>query len=349
MRFVSPKRALLKKRLLDIVICGFSLVFSSAYADQVITGNGDQLTGFVSYLDGRKLKLSTSHSGSVSLNRRHIQSLILERNVRIRLATGQLYQGRLQSIKDGITLIETIDGETIELSSLDEIKYFYYVSPINKEFQYSGSLLAEVDLEHSEGGNNSKEWEVTLENSISYQNLRNRSKFEYEKDSTNDITTDRETLFDTSVDYFLSNKMFATSRFRYEEDLFENLNRRRIYGIGIGHQPWLAPFRKLLYSIDLVHLDEHYKEEGTISEQGLEFRLYYKEETMFDGLYFYHENNFLFLGRDDKRIETISTLEYGLPYNIGINLNYEWDYNDAPESGDSTTYSNLTFGVSYRW
>ncbi|MFC3150279.1 DUF481 domain-containing protein [Litoribrevibacter euphylliae] len=350
MSFTSSTTGSLKTWLLrPLSIWLFALISVPTQADQVVTGSGDQLTGFISYLDGSKLRLSTSHSGSVSLSRSHIQSLILERNVSIRLKNGSKYTGRLQSIKEGVTLIETIDGETVELESLDEVKYFYYLSPINQEFKYSGSILAEIDIEHSESGKNSRELELTLENSITYHNLRNRSKLEFERDSTNDITTDRETLFDTSIDYFVSSKIFATSRFRYEEDLFENLNRRRILGIGIGHQPWQAPFRKLLYSVDLVHLDEHYEEQGQVSEFGLEFRFYYKEETMIDGLYFFHENNLLYFGREDKRIESISTLEYGLPYNIGINLNYEWDYNDAPESGNSKTYSNLTFGVSYRW
>ncbi|WP_284383492.1 DUF481 domain-containing protein [Litoribrevibacter albus] len=319
------------------------------FSDQVITGSGDQLTGFISYMDGSKLRLSTSHSGTINLNRSHIQSLILERNVSIRLKNGKRYEGRLQSITGGVTLIETIDGETVELSTMDDVKYFYYLSPINREFHYSGSILAEIDIEHSESGKNSRELELTLENSITYENLRNRSKFEYERDSSNNVTTDREILFDTSIDYFVSPKIFLTSRFRYEEDLFENLDRRRIFGLGIGHQPWLAPFRNMLYSMDLVFLDEHYQDEGQVQEFGLELRFYYKEETIIDGLYFFHENNLLYFGKDDKRIETISTLEYGLPYNIGINLNYEWDYNDAPESGDSKTYSNLTFGVSYRW
>ena len=338
-----------KSSLILIALLSASVSSQKVLADQVITGNGDQLTGFISYLDGSKLKLSTSHSGTLTISRTHIQSLILERNVNIRLKDGRELQGKLQSVKDGVTLIETLEGEEIELSALEDVKFLYYLSPINQEFKFSGSVLGEVDLERSESGKESKEWSLTINNSISYSHFRNRSRFEYERDSTNDTTTDKETLFDTSMDYFISGQIFTTARFRYEEDRFENLNKRRVFGAGIGHQPWRAPFRKLLYSAEFVHLDENYQEGADIKEQGVEFRLSYLEETMIDGLYFYHDNTVMFIETGDKRIETTSTLEYALPYNIGITLNYEWDYNDSPESGDGKTYSNLTIGASYRW
>ena len=311
--------------------------------------NGDMLTGTVRYMDGNKLRLSTSHSGPVMVQRRRIHSLVIERNVNIELKNGQEVQGSLQSVSTGVTQVNRIDDTPLRLDSLADISFLYYVSPLNQEVDVSGSIIGEVDFENTESRNNHIEWEVALDNTVSYAGFRNNTRLEYEKDSTNGRAVNRETIFDNSSDYLFAEKVFVTGRFRYEEDLFENLSRRYVLGVGLGHQAWKNPFRELIYSVDLVHLDERYQQGQDIVEKGIEFRLNFKEETLINGLYFQHESSVLFISLDNRRIESLSSLEYGLPYNIGINLNYEWDYNDAPEAGNGKAYRNLTIGVSYRW
>ncbi len=326
-----------------------SLIAGASQADQIITGNGDQLTGFISHMDSGQITLSTNHSGSISIKRSNIQSLILERNVRIKLKDGEIIEGKLQSVKDGVTIIDTVDGKTIELASINDVDYLYYLSPINKEWDLGGSIRVAIDLEREEDGDESEEWDVELKNSITYKQFRNTLTLEYERETNKDVTTDKAIVFDGSLDYFIDSNTFLSSVYRYEKDDFENLNIRRVYGFGIGNQPWQAPFRQLSYGIDLVHLREDYVEDQNISENGLQFHIYYREETVISSLFFLQDHRYLKLESGNQRIETKSALEYGLPYNIGLSLNYEWNYNDAPEAGDRKVTNNLTFGVSYRW
>ncbi|GAA3944183.1 DUF481 domain-containing protein [Litoribacillus peritrichatus] len=334
-------------RTLTILLLGCASI--NTQADQILTGNGDQLTGFISHMDSGQITISTNHSGSVSVQRTNIQSLILERNVRIKLKDGQVIEGKLQSIRDGVTLIDTTAGDSLELESLDQVSYLYYLSPINKEWDVSGSIHVAIDLEREEDGDESEEWDITLSNSITYKQFRNNMLIEFERDKNKDVTTDEELLFEGSLDYFLDSNTFLSAMYRHEEDDFENLHRRRVYGFGIGNQPWQAPFQKLSYGLDLVHLQEEYDEGQNINENGLEFRIYYREETVISNLFFLQDHKYLKLESGDQRIDTKSALEYGLPYNIGLSLNYKWNYNDAPEAGNRKITNNLTFGVSYKW
>ena len=68
-----------------------------AYADEVILTNGDRISGSLISFSQKTVRISTSYSGILEIDREHIQQLNTEHPMVVELITGERVIGRIES------------------------------------------------------------------------------------------------------------------------------------------------------------------------------------------------------------------------------------------------------------
>ena len=84
----------------------------AASAEDIVTlKNGDRLSGTVVDMNGGKLKFKTAYAGEVLIDWAQVQSLSTGDAVRLKLADGQLIEGKVSTTDAGALKVE---GETLK-------------------------------------------------------------------------------------------------------------------------------------------------------------------------------------------------------------------------------------------
>jgi hypothetical protein len=91
-----------KAMLLCVLLCA-----PAAGEDEVKLKNGDRLSGTVKGMDKGKLSLATPHSGDLKVDWAQVASLKTDAKVKVRMATGDVFEGKLGPGQDGRLKVET--------------------------------------------------------------------------------------------------------------------------------------------------------------------------------------------------------------------------------------------------
>lgn len=80
---------------------------TAAGDDEVKLKNGDRITGTVSGMAKGKLEVATGHSGKLQVDWTQVASVKTDAKVKVRVATGEVFEGRLSPGQDGRLKVET--------------------------------------------------------------------------------------------------------------------------------------------------------------------------------------------------------------------------------------------------
>ncbi len=87
--------------------CLLLLAAPAAGEDEVTLKNGDRLTGTVGGMARGKLELATAHSGKLQVDWAQVASVKTDGKVKVRVATGEVFEGKLSPGQDGRLKVET--------------------------------------------------------------------------------------------------------------------------------------------------------------------------------------------------------------------------------------------------
>ena len=208
-------------------------------ADQVILDNGDRVTGKITKKDGDSVTITSDLMGAVTIKWAHVKSVTTDAPVTVVLAGGKTVEGKLETSGDQVA----VAGQTAPLPSVtpvrnaaEEAKYQRYLHPPLYDL-WSGYY----DFGIADASGNSRSLSIT--NAVAASRTTNNDKIAvyfneiYAKGLVGNIVgvTAQSWRGGWNYNRNLNKRTFLTVFDDYENDKFQNLNFRGVFGGGAGY------------------------------------------------------------------------------------------------------------------
>jgi putative salt-induced outer membrane protein len=207
-------------------------------ADQVVLDNGDRVTGKITKKDGDSLTIASDLMGAVNIKWAHVKSVATDEPVTVVLPGGKTVQGKLATTCDQVE----VAGQTAPLpqvttvrNAAEEAKYRRTLHPPLYDL-WAGYY----DFGIADASGNSRALSIT--NAVNATRVTNNDKIIvylneiYAKGLVGKTVgvTAQSWRAGWKYDRNLNPRMFGTVFDDYENDKFQNLHFRGVFGGGIG-------------------------------------------------------------------------------------------------------------------
>jgi len=209
-----------------LVVCLMAAVVAAD--DEVKLKNGDRLTGKITSLAGGKLVLETTHSGPLKIDWAQVVSVKTDNPVKVKMITGELFEGKLSPGENGRLKIET-QGAAAPIE-VDPAKVTFFNQP---PIQWHGSLTASGKA--TDGNTHVKSFLIAGEGTRETEQdlIFLRAIFRYAK--TGGVLTERNGYGIGKYNYKITQDFYAYLSEEMLSDAFKDLRLETITSIGAGY------------------------------------------------------------------------------------------------------------------
>jgi len=208
-------------------------------ADQVILDNGDRVTGKVSKKDGDSVTVTSDLMGAVTIKWAHVKSIATDDPVTVVLSGGKAVQGKITTSGDQVQ----VAGQTAPLPSVttvrnaaEEAKYQRFLHP-----PFNDLWAGYYDFGIADASGNSRSLSIT--NAVVAARATNNDKISvyfnelYAKGLVGKTVgvTAQSWRGGWKYDRNVNPRTFVTIFDDYENDKFQNLSFRGVFGGGFGY------------------------------------------------------------------------------------------------------------------
>lgn len=216
-------------RVLTGMVAVFLLAAVGSADDEVKLKNGDRLTGKVTSLAGGKLILETTHSGPLKIDWGQVVSVKTDNPVKVRMITGELFEGKISPGADGRLKIDTAGAAApIEV---DLAKVTYFNQPPT---QWHGSITASGKA--TDGNTHVRSFLIAGEGTRETESdlFLLRAIFRYAQQSG--LLTERNGYGMGKYNLKLTPSFYAYVSEELLSDVFKDLRIGTITSIGVGYE-----------------------------------------------------------------------------------------------------------------
>jgi hypothetical protein len=325
-------------RLFYVVLC---LVPVLAWADEVVTRNGDRLTGEILTMEDNVLSLHTEY-GEMKVDWEKVVHVTSDKPMKVRVLGekkgwlsdfflgGHEFRHVMELRQDGLIPLSDVKGINVE------------------HIRHDGTIT--LGGNHTTGNTNTKAVNAISRATIQAHRQRLDLEGKYNYGEANGAVTARNWLLQLKYDYFLTEKFFINTSNMLEHDRFQNLQLRTTLGGGVGYQFLNTGDISLSSTIGLAYVDEDYttvpRTETPSSHWGYRFEATLwsrcKLFQRFDGYYDLRYGNGLRIIMDQGlRIPVFKTLY--------VSLEYDYRLNTQPAPGRTEVDDAYIFGVGFEF
>jgi putative salt-induced outer membrane protein YdiY len=322
-----------------------------ATADQIRLKNGDVLTGEIIKKEAATVFFKTSYAGELKVLWTEVESIVSDNPVRIMLTDGSLWQGELEAADPGAA---TIRLEQIEAAKAFPLQETRYINPnadiLNQGIKWSGHISAGATL--SQGNNETKGLHLDAESVARTRNNRFTVTGEFNRVEDRDRTTQFNSRLRGKYDHFFSRKWYGYLNTAFDNDRFQDLRLRSLFGGGSGYQIFEGPNLNLSLEggLNLVR-EDYYHEEEDKSYPGVRWAVKYSQLLFASSTRLFHEHEVLVDIEKTHHVLLSSKTGLRFPpifnFNATTQLNLDWD--NQPPPGLEKTDSTLLFTLGYGW
>jgi putative salt-induced outer membrane protein YdiY len=319
-------------------LCGTPVL---SRADEVMTRNGDRLTGEIVAMEDNILTLDTEY-GEMKIDWGKVVHVTSDKPMKVRVVGekkglisdffigGHEFRHVTELREDGLIPIHEVKGINIG------------------HIRHDGTVT--IGGNHTTGNTNTKA--VNAVGRVTIQAHRQRLYLEgkYNYGEANGGVTARNWAGQLKYDYFISEKVFLNTSNMIEHDRFQNLQLRTTLGAGPGYQFLSRSDASLSATVGMAYVDEDYttvprtKTPSTHLGYRLEFTLFtrFKFFQRFDGYYDLRYGNAIRISSDQGvRVPIYQTLY--------VSLEYDYRLNTQPAPGRVKVDDSYIFGVGFEF
>jgi hypothetical protein len=314
---------------------------SFAWADEVITHNGDRLSGEVVKMEDGVLTLDTEY-GEMKIDWGKVVHLTSTKPMKVRVLGeqkglisdfflgGHEFRHVTELRQDGPIPLSDVKGINIE------------------HIRHDGTIT--IGGNHTTGNTNTKAVNAVSRAIIQAHRQRLDLEGKYNYGEANGAVTARNWLLQLKYDYFLTEKFFINTSNMLEHDQFQNLQLRTTLGGGVGYQFLNTDQIALSSTIGLAYVDQDFttepRTETPSAHWGYRFEATlwsrFKFFQRFDGYYDLRYGNALRIIMDQGlRIPLMKTLY--------VSLEYDYRVNTQPAPGRTEIDDAYIFGVGFEF
>lgn len=332
------------RALLSLVVASLC---APAVADTVWMKNGDRLTGTIKVFDGGKLLLETKYGGSIALDWKQVKTLESDQQLLVKqdAYTGEKAKA-LQPAEEGkVTLANGDAPKTVELASIEQI---LKPKPVVEDLVWKGRVG--VALDYKRGEKDTNNYDVDFKTTARHGRWRHTAEGEYNRDTSNDVTTNNNWSAEYALDRFITDQWFWQGRIDYKRDHVEDLARQRTIGTGPGYQFWDDELGAFSLGSLLNRTDYEYSDGGKDNFYSVAMKWDYNRFLIGKRFEFFTNGE---LGKPLGSVADYSLdAELGLRYKVtewaSLNLKAERDIISGSKDGDlDKTRYTAGFGVTW--
>ena len=325
-----------------------SLIAGSAVADEVQLKNGDRLTGEVKSLEEDKLVLVTSYAGEVIITWSEVAVLKTDKSIKVVLTDESVVEGISQpgKEKEMNLLTEKIEGGvSFRLADVKSI------NPKPPGPAVKISARANVGIDVKKGNTDTETYHFDGSFVARTEKNRYRAAFETDTEKSSGVKTVDSWLGSITYDHFLNQKWFMYANASFENDEFKDLNLRSILGVGSGYQFIETPLNKLSGEAGLSYANEDYElnEDDSYAAGRLAFVF---EKALFDERVILFHNDEALINLEEAEDITIRTQTgFRFPFHkrFNLTLQYNWDWEKMPATGQEKTDERYLVALGYEY
>jgi putative salt-induced outer membrane protein YdiY len=314
---------------------------SFAWADEVMTHNGDRLTGEIVKMEDGSLILDTEY-GEMKIDWTKVVHVTSTKPMKVRVLGekkgfvsdfflgGHEFRHVTELKQDGPIPISDVKGINIE------------------HIRHDGTIT--LGGNHTTGNTNTKAVNAIGRTTIQAHRQRLDLQGKYNYGEANGAVTARNWSFQLKYDYFLTEKFFLNTTNLLEHDQFQNLQLRTTLGGGVGYQFLNTGQISLASTIGLAFVDEDFTTVPTTetpsSHWGYRFEATFWDRVKifqrFDGYYDLSHGNAI-------RITMDQGLRVPVYKALYVSLEYDYRLNTQPAPGRKEVDDTYIFGVGFEF
>ncbi|MFW5874534.1 MAG: DUF481 domain-containing protein [Verrucomicrobiota bacterium] len=329
----------------SLIALALTLTAAHAPADTVLTTDGARLTGTITLIDKGTIHLDTPYAGSLKIDQEQVASFETKEPVFVRLQSGTVMSGPVQSSGNGKLKIRSEDG----VLETDTARVTASWSPDaedpevvrnRREWRYDASL----DLTGRSGNTDKFAFGAGLNAQLKGPDDTLAFFFEYEQADTEGEKTEDRTAGGASYESFFSKIVGWYARTELEQDRIDEVDLRSTTGLGISYRVINKDHQSLVFRTGLGYEYTAYSDGSeNDSSATLDFGLAHSYRL---NEIFYMKNDLIFvpLVEDfaDYRLVHDSGIEIpvgsGDHWKIRIGMKNEYESEPATDENLDTTY-----------
>ena len=322
----------------------------AAVGDEIITANGDRLTGSIIAADGDRVLLQTAYAGIIQIERSQVRSL-RRRAPQARRVAEEWPDAPCAPIADGskpngqdATAVRS--GEPLPMSARAE-------SPRSSPLTPGRELSGRVNFALSDDQGNTDKSEVDFDYQLEYRQgwhrLRSLGALEFDTDD-DEKTTDKWASFIQYSRLFAS-RWYGGAWFALEHDRFSDLRLRSVGGPVLGNLVFESDALNLAVEAGPAALQEDFYGQPDQGSAGGAWFLRYDQLVWQDRLQPYHRQ-FGYVALDGEgKVLWQSWTGLSVPLADGFTgaVEFEYDYDSNPAVEAKTTDTTLRLKLGYEW
>ncbi|UHD17228.1 DUF481 domain-containing protein [Thiocapsa bogorovii] len=322
----------------------------AAFGDEIITANGDRLSGTIIETDADRVLLKTAYAGIVRIERSQVRSLRRGATQARRVAQ-ECPDATTTPIADGSTANEhdATRVRSTEPSPMPARAESARSSPFTPGSEWSGR----VNFALSQDQGNTDKSEVDFDYQVEYRHgwhrLHSRGALEFDTDDEEE-TTDKWATFNQYSRVFPS-RWYGAAWFALEHDRFSDLRLRSVGGPVLGNLVFESDALNLAVEAGPAALQEDFYGQPDQNSSGAAWFLLYDQLVWQDRLQPYHRQfGYVALDSEDKvfwQSWTGVSVPLAGGFTGAIELEYDYDSNPAVEA--KTTDTTVRLKLGYEW
>ena len=323
---------------------------AAAVGDEIITTNGDRLTGSIIAADADRVLLKTAYAGIIQIERSQVRSLRLGTAQGRRVAE-ECPDASASPIADGSKPSEqdATPVRSVEPSSMPARAE----SPTSSPFTPGSELSGRVNFALSDDQGNTDKSEVDFDYQVEYRlgwhRFRSLGALEFDTND-NEKTTDKWATFNQYSRLFPSG-WYGAAWLALEHDRFADLRLRTMGGPAVGYLLAESEAFNLAVEVGPAALQEDFYGHPDQDFMGAALFLRYDQLVWQDRLQPYHRQfGYAALDGNDKYLwQSWTGLRVPLAGGFTGAVEFEYDYDSDPAVEAEPTDTTLRLKLGYEW
>jgi len=333
------------------IIVFFGVLWShAAVGDEIITANGDRLSGTIVAADGDRVLLKTAYAGIIQIERSQVRSL-RRGAAQARRVAEECHDALASPIANGSKPNgqDATPVRSAEPSSMPARAE----SPRSSPFTPGSELSGRVNFALSDDQGNTDKSEIDFHYQVEYRHgwhrFRSLGALEFDTDD-DENTTDKWASFIQYSRLFPS-RWYGGAWLALEHDRFSDLSLRSVGGPVLGNLVFESDALNLAVEAGPAALQEDFYGQPDQESAGGAWFLRYDQLVWQDRLQPYHRQfGYVALDGADKVLwQSWTGLRVPLAGGFTGAVEFEYDYDSNPAVEAKTTDTTLRLKLGYEW
>lgn len=322
----------------------------SSPLDMITLSNGSLVYGTVTNIKNGKVTINTDFAGKLEIDTQHIHKLQTQNPVVVKLSNGTVLENVVIALEDQTPVLQNIGTEAAAEVALTDI---VAINPepwqIGEGYKHEGT--ASLALVQQRGNSDTDQLDYRIEGKWTGEDDRFSIIAEGELDESEGMKNAENWLITGKYDRFMGGTTYLGVNSSLKQDVFADLDMRFYLGPYFGRQFLDADRFKLSAELGLTYVQENYISGNDQRYPGANWSVnigsdIFGEDTE---LYFNHKGIWDLDSLSDVILDTRIGFKIPLMMNIQAAAEYSLEYDSGAATGVDEIDQSLKVRFGYRW